>query len=93
MVVFVAATNLIDDRYHACWRGTELESFLCGGYIMYWSLGAALAGFELLVWVVGKSGADIMVFGHYHVYQKGLFWLALLLPLWLWVVGLAMGEQ
>ena len=92
MLAFVAATNLIDDRYHACWRGAEMENFLCGGYLMYWTLTTALSGFELLVWLTGRSGSDIMVFGHYHVYQKGLFYLSLAVPMWLWVCGMVGGE-
>ena len=90
LLFMTVASNLVDDKYHKCFYGPE--SWQCAGYIFAWILGWFLGGAELIVWLLGVAGADLVVFAAYNGYARGYLYIIMIIPMYIWLFAIFLGE-
>jgi hypothetical protein len=51
-----------------------------------------LTSAELILWIAGLAGADLLVFAAYNGYARGYLYIILIIPLYLWLLSVFVGE-
>ena len=89
---WIALAIFLNSEEATCQAGDQF-SFLCVGYISSYILVSLLSGLELLVWIVGRTGREVLILALVNGYGRGLLYLVYLLPLFFWVTALFAEEE